>query len=316
MVILYIPRSLSFVFFTVIQYCMTTIKIKPPAIFNYQECLHFLDRGYDDCLHQINKNTIIKALNIENNISLIAITYDNGFLQVGILAGESNEYHHDLIKSYIIRWFDLHTDLEKFYNLAIKDFILRPLIKKYWGLRLIGIDDLFEALCWAIIGQQINLSFAYKTKRALVEKFGGYIEHNGVVYYLFPTPETICNCTVEQLKRLQFSRNKATYIIALAESFRNEIISKDKLLIIRDSEEILSKLTKLKGIGAWTANYAMMKCLKIPSAFPIQDVGLHNALKQQLNMDEKPDIEKILELSKHWKNWEGYATLYLWRSLV
>ena len=150
---------------------MTTRKIKPPEIFNYQEYLSFLHRGFDDCLHQINKNTIIKALNIENNISLVSITYNQGILQVSLLWGDSSPNHRALIKSYINRWFDLQTDLKAFYDIGARDPILKPLTDKYWGLRLIGIEDLFEALSWAIIGQQINLGFAYKTKRALVEKF-------------------------------------------------------------------------------------------------------------------------------------------------
>ncbi len=295
---------------------MTTIKIKPPEIFNYEECLWFLDRGFDDCLHQINKNTITKALKIQNNLFLVLIRYKEKLLSIQILHGNPSAREIELIKSYISQWFDLHTDLEKFYMVANKDSVLKPLIKKYWGLRLIGIEDLFEALCWAIIGQQINLSFAYKTKRALVENYGETIEHNGTTHYLFPTPDILSNCTVEALKKLQFSRNKAHYLISLAKDFRDGIISKDQLIALKSKENILTHLINLKGVGAWTANYAMMKCLKIPTAFPIQDVGLHNALKQQLQLTEKPILESIQQLAKNWKNWEGYATLYLWRSLV
>ena len=295
---------------------MTTIKIKIPTIFSYQECLWFLDRGFDDCLHQINKNTITKALNINNNNSLVSITYENGFIKVRILAGDPSASNQDSIKSYVMQWFDLSRDLKQFYDLATEDLILKPLVKQFWGLRLIGIEDLFEALCWAIIGQQINLGFAYKTKRALVERYGECIEHNGRRFFLFPTPETVSDCSVEELRKLQFSRNKAVYMITLAESFADKAVSKDKLLAARDNDEVLSQLTNLKGIGSWTANYVMMKCLKIPSAFPIQDVGLHNALKKQLKRDKKPNQEEILELSRGWKNWKSYATLYLWRSLV
>ncbi|MDN5210580.1 DNA-3-methyladenine glycosylase [Fulvivirgaceae bacterium BMA12] len=295
---------------------MTTIKIKPPEIFNYEECLWFLDRGFDDCLHQINKNTITKALKIQNNLFLVSIRYEGTLLSIQILQGNPSAKEGELIKSYISQWFDLYTDLEKFYKIANKDPVLKPLIKKYWGLRLIGIEDLFEALCWAIIGQQINLSFAYKTKRALVENYGRTIEHNGTSHYLFPTPDTLSNCSVEALKKLQFSRNKAQYLISLAKDFRDGIISKDQLMALDSKENMLTRLTNLKGVGAWTANYAMMKCLKIPTAFPIQDVGLHNALKQQLGLKEKPTLESIQQLAKNWKNWEGYATLYLWRSLV
>lgn len=69
------------------------------------------------------------------------------------------------------------------------------------------------------------------------------------------------------------------------------------------------------GFGPWTANYVMMRCLRDPSAFPIEDVGLHNALKQQLKLSEKPGLAEIRQLAAAWQGWEAYATFYLWRSL-
>ncbi|WP_413229458.1 hypothetical protein [Heyndrickxia sporothermodurans] len=59
----------------------------------------------------------------------------------------------------------------------------------------------------------------------------------------------------------------------------------------------------------------MMKCLNHPSAFPIADVGLHNALKVQLQLERKPTIEEINEFAANWEGWQAYATFYLWRSL-
>ena len=69
---------------------------------------------------------------------------------------------------YIWEWFDLGQNIEGFYQLASKDNILKELTKRYDGLRIVGIPDLFEALVWAIIGQQINLTFAYTLKKRFV----------------------------------------------------------------------------------------------------------------------------------------------------
>lgn len=68
-------------------------------------------------------------------------------------------------------------------------------------------------------------------------------------------------------------------------------------------------------MGKWTADYVAMKCLKKVEAFPIADVGLHNALKFQLGLDKKPSIDDIKEIAVNWRGWEAYATFYLWRSL-
>ena len=75
------------------------------------------------------------------------------------------------------------------------------------------------------------------------------------------------------------------------------------------------RLTAMRGIGPWTANYAIMRCLRLPDAFPIDDVGLHNAIKLQLGMERKPTKAELLELSRGWSGWEAYATFYLWKLL-
>ena len=76
-----------------------------------------------------------------------------------------------------------------------------------------------------------------------------------------------------------------------------------------------NRLISIRGVGDWTADYTIMKCFDINDAFPIADVGIHNALKGILGLDKKPTIEEIEKLSVNWSGWEAYATFYLWRSL-
>jgi DNA-3-methyladenine glycosylase II len=61
------------------------------------------------------------------------------------------------------------------------------------------------------------------------------------------------------------------------------------------------------------ADYTIMKCFDINDAFPIADVGIHNALKDILRLAEKPTIDEIEKLSVNWRGWQAYATFYLWR---
>jgi len=68
-------------------------------------------------------------------------------------------------------------------------------------------------------------------------------------------------------------------------------------------------------VGNWTANYALMRTFRYPNAFPLEDAGLHNAIRNQLKLKSKPSLEKVKRLFKKYKGWEAYATLYLWKSL-
>ena len=198
--------------------------------------------------------------------------------------------------------------------MAKKDPVLQSLVKNYRGYRIIGQPDLFESLIWAVLGQQINLAFAYTLKQKFVETFGETIEVNGDRFHLFPTFSIVSRLAPEALLTLQFSRQKAAYTIGIANAFVDGSISKEKIkgLSLNDAKE---ELIKIKGIGNWTANYALMKTFRYPDAFPLEDAGLHNAIKNQLHLKAKPKLERVKKIFKKYKGWEAYATLYLWKSL-
>ena len=198
--------------------------------------------------------------------------------------------------------------------MAKKDDLLAPLVKAYHGYRIVGQPDLFESLVWAILGQQINLSFAYTLKQRFIEQFGESLEYKNQTYYVFPKPKVVAQLTDDDLLPLQFSRQKSKYVVLIAQSFMNGEVSKEKLrdLSLVDAKE---KLMKIKGVGNWTANYALMKTFRYPDAFPIEDVGVHNAIKNQMKLKSKPSLDRVKKIFKKYKGWEAYATLYLWKSL-
>src|SRR5690606_6913499 len=112
----------------------------------------------------------------------------------------------------------------------------------------------------------------------------------------------------EALLELQFSSQKSRYTIAIAEAFTDGTLSKEKLrpLSLQDAK---AELMKIKGVGNWTANYALMKTFRRPDAFPLEDAGLHNAIKNLKKMDRKPTLPEVVKIFKKYKGWEAYATL-------
>ena len=177
-----------------------------------------------------------------------------------------------------------------------------------------GQPDLFESLVWAVLGQQINLQFAFTLKQRFVKNFGEDLVWKDQHYFLFPTPHRVAKLVEADLLPLQFSRQKSKYSVNIAEAFASGIISKEKLkkLPLQDAKEILMKI---KGVGNWTANYALMKTFRYPEAFPLEDAGIHNAIKNLKGMKKKPSLDYVKRIFKKYKGWEAYATLYLWKSL-
>lgn len=289
-----------------------------PKEFNYSECLAFLNRSSIECLFYTANSQIQKAMRVGEETAIFRVQqYDSGGLKVDFLNGQPNEDTVQVVVQYVNDWLDLKQDLSPFYLMAKEDPLLKGLIERYYGLRLIGIPDLFEALAWSVIGQQINLNFAYTLKKRLVETFGEKVVNDGRDFWLFPSPQTVAGLSPEILLKMQFSRNKAEYLIGIARLIASGELSKEAVLQEgNDLNAMRAKLLEIRGVGQWTAEYVLMKCFRIPSAFPIGDVGLHNALKIQLGLPQKPSLEEIKKIAAGWKDWEAYATFYLWRSLL
>ncbi|WP_019416149.1 DNA-3-methyladenine glycosylase [Paenisporosarcina sp. TG20] len=286
-----------------------------PSEFNFEECLVFLGRSEQENLHQIKDGGITKLINVNEKLILFKITHANQHLRIVFLGGTPSKKGRENVAANVEEWFDLQTDLLSFYEMASQDQVLKEVVKKHYGLRVMCIPDLFEALTWAVMGQQINLSFAYTLKKRFVENYGESLIFNKETYWTFPSYQKIATITVDDLRKLQFTNRKAEYIIGIAVAMTKGHLLKEKLLQESDMKKVEKSLMAIRGIGAWSANYVMMKCLRCTSAFPLADVGLHNALKTQLGLDQKPTLKEIEDLSKNWEGWQGYATFYLWRTL-
>jgi DNA-3-methyladenine glycosylase II len=293
---------------------MKKISIATPREFNFDLCLSFLQRSPREVLHRIEENTVIKALHVKEDIVVFRISHHNRELHIDFLTANSSLSCQQAVSDYVREWFDLETDLRPFYLMAKGDDLLKDLVRKYYGYRIVGQPDLFESIIWAVLGQQINLQFAYTLKQRFVERFGESADVNGQTYFLFPFPEIVAKLAADQLLPLQFSKQKAAYTIGIAQVFAEGKMSKELLagLPLKEAKE---ELIKIKGIGNWTANYALMKTFRHPDAFPLEDAGVHNAIKNLLNLKTKPSLGRVKKIYKKYKGWEAYATLYLWKSL-
>lgn len=290
-----------------------TIEITPSAPFDFSLTLDFLQRSPHELLHTVDDRSVTKAIETKDGIVPIRVSEQNGKLLIET-PGPLKRDGQQVIIDYVEDWFDLKTDLSPFYKLARKDELLRDLVKKFNGYRIVSIPDLFESLVWAVIGQQINVAFAYTIKQRYVKAFGEKLQWEGKELFLFPTPTTAMSISDEELFAMQFSRQKARYVKLIAEAFASGDLSKEKIAPL-SLEEAKKELTKIKGIGNWTANYAMMKTFRRPDAFPLEDVALHNAIRILKGMKKKPSLQTVKRVFKNYKGWEAYATLYLWKSL-
>ncbi len=293
---------------------MPRLTLPLPPEFSFDECLRYLSRATRENLHRAEDGAVKKVIDhVGSPVFLSVRAPQAGWLTIDYQSAVPGI--EPFVLNYVTEWFDLARDLCPFYALAKNDPLLDAAVKRHYGLRLIGIPSLFEALCWAIIGQQINLAFAYALKQRFVQTFGVADSYEGVAYYRFPEAEVAACLRPDQLTTLQFSGRKAEYVIGVAQTIAEGRLSKQQLNAL-PTPEALETLVRQRGVGAWTAHYVLLKCLQRPDAFPAADVGLHNAIKQGLGLAQKPDLPAVHRYAEPWQGWRGYATFYLWQTLL
>lgn len=328
-----------------------TLELPVYGLFDWQECLAYLGRSDLEVMHRISDDRLIQPFEWNGRAVLLEIGCASGPpLAAEEVAGALSEassgagtepsaekrlvvaFPHgrpapglrQAAAAYVRDKFGLGDNLEPFYAMARRDPLLSPVVSAHRGLRLIGLPDLFEALVWAIIGQQINLTFAYRLKKRLVEAYGEALpgadsaaeaDRADEPFRLFPKPAAIAALNPDDLRPLQFSVRKAEYVIGAARLIEAGDLSKSGLLALGESEA-REALLRLRGVGAWTADYVGMKTLRRASAFPAGDAGLHQALKRGLGLSRRPLPAEIAAAAAPWRGHEAYATFYLWQSLL
>lgn len=128
------------------------------------------------------------------------------------------------------------------------------------------------------------------------------------------TPETVLALSIEQMRACGLSKQKLAYIRDLAEKTLSGDVNFAQLLAM-DDEDIIEHLTRVKGIGRWSAQMFLIFALKRPDVMPTVDFGINAAIKKAYNKRKVPKPKDILKLSEKWRPYRSVACWYLWRSV-
>lgn len=207
----------------------------------------------------------------------------------------------------LARLLGLSQEPKAFEQLAI-DRGFGRLIEGREGARIPQTYSLFDGLLWAIVGQQINLPFAFALRRRLYEKCG---EPVGNGLYATPSPERIADLEPSELLPLQFSQRKAEYVGGIAKLGSGWLEAIESMSATR----AFQTLTKTRGLGVWSTNYILMRALGFADCVPYGDTGLNAGLIGLCDLDHKPDLKEIERLMEPFAPYRSFATYHLWQSL-
>ena len=184
-----------------------------------------------------------------------------------------------------------------------KDRVLKKIIRKYKNGFLTTRNNPFFSLCRTIVGQQISTKAADSIWSKFEKKCKKSI-----------TPNTIIKLSASNLKRVGLSRQKISYLKNIAKAFKNKSFNIGKLKKMND-EEAINYITKLKGLGVWSAEMFLMFNLNRPNIFPIKDIGLLRAISKNYKTHYPPKEKLLKKIFKLHNGYLSVFTWYMWRSI-
>ena len=230
------------------------------------------------------------------------------------LTGRPSRRRTALLEKFVRRSLGPDEPLLGFYRAARADPVLARLVKRFRGVRLVGVWDLWECLGWSILGQQVSVQSAFAMRARLARHAGAVVRYQGTVFEGFPTPAALLALSDDDLRACGLSRGKVDYLRSIARLIEAGSLVEDELLVLPFAEARL-KLRALRGLGPWSVEYAMMRVFADPDACPIEDIGLRNALGKEYALGHQATLAETRALTDRWHPFRAYGTFYLWQTL-
>lgn len=186
------------------------------------------------------------------------------------------------------------------------DSVLGSLIEKLGIVDYRSEKDIFESLVFSIIGQQLS----GKAAETIYNRF-----QNLFLNQKF-TPDQILKLDPAQIRAVGTSWAKVASLQDLSQKVLDGTVDLIALPGLSD-QEIIDHLVQVKGIGPWSAQMRLMFSFHRPDIFPLDDVGIQNALVKHygLNRKHKNMKQKMLKIARNWRPYRTVACWYLWASL-
>lgn len=297
--------------------CTITLEMQPTPPFDFELTAsyhtYFQARGGADAL---DGETYRRLLDLDGRLALAIVrsvgTLENPNLSVELRGEHLSAEDAELAAGQIAWMLGTDQDLAPFYSMAESVPAYSHLVRQFAGLHLPRTATLFESLVLAILGQQISASVARMMRLLIIERYGSYADFGDETFYAFPRPEAIAAASVDELRGLKLTQRKSEYVIGIAAAALQP--EWEELSRLPD-EEFARRLTRLRGVGAWTAQWALIRGLARPDALPLGDLALRRGVSRLFRGGEPVTDAEVEGIAEAWRPWRSYATAYLFAAM-
>lgn len=231
-------------------------------------------------------------------------------VRITIRAGGSDAAVVAAIVAEVRRLLGLDLDLVGFYRMAKGDPALATLIEPLYGLRPTLAPSPFEMLVGSITAQQVNLSFAFACRARLVRRYGIPVQVGRETVWAFPEAARLAGARVRELRMLKYSTRKAEYIRDLARAVVDGTLDLDAVCAA-DSATVIERLTGLRGLGRWTADWFLARCLGRGDVCPAGDLAVRKAFVHYYGRGRALSEDTIRRRARAWGEYQNLAVHYI-----
>lgn len=211
--------------------------------------------------------------------------------------------------SLVDRLLGVRVDLANWYRIAGQDPRLRPLAEQFRGVKPPRFPTMFEALVNAFACQQLSLEVGLELLNRLAVVCGVKPE-TGDARYAFPDPSDVARLRPARYRAIGFSRQKVLALLTLARAVERGEIDLEAFAPEPDAE-VCARLSQLRGVGRWTAEYVMLRGLGRLHVFPGDDVGAQKRLARWLGRPSALDYAGVRRATIEWQPYAGLVYFHL-----
>jgi DNA-3-methyladenine glycosylase II len=205
-------------------------------------------------------------------------------------------------------------DLGGFRAAIQKDRRLAQLVDALPGYKVLRGPDVWTMMLSSLVAQQISGAAARSIRRKLATTYGRMVRVDDEDVPVIPSAERLFELREDDLRAVGFSQKKAEYARGMAQALLDGTIVPDDLKRM-SPDEMIKKLSSLRGVGVWTAECIGIFCIGHPDLLPADDLGIQKAITHLYKLKADPKPKEVRLRGERWKGWRSYATAYLWAGL-
>jgi len=269
---------------------------RPP--YDFDGFVQFLARRATPGVERVSQSRYERGIRIGNEAGKLVVTHQPAQRLLLCDISLPSAKHLMWAIERTRRLFDLNANPLEIHSCLRRDPLLALQIEKNPGLRVPGSWDPFEVLVRAIVGQQVSVKGATTVMGKIAREFGEISDGQ----LMFPTPESLTGLRPDELPMPQ-ARARAIGDAARA------VCEGEVDLGEQDPAVLMAQLTRIRGIGPWTAQYVAMRAINDPDAFLQGDLVLKKVAATHFSLENEP---ALMARAEAWRPWRAYAAMYLW----